>query len=69
MARDLQMKAEPHLTVDAVSQWLHSPASPPEPEPPSYRMAAEEALRCFEEIAAELDLAGSLHPPARRTRL
>lgn len=41
---------------DPVARWLNAPLSPPDEEPghPSYRMAAEEAVRCFEEIAAKL---------------
>ncbi len=44
--------------VDAFSLWLNSPGDAREeskPLHPSYRMAAEEAVRCFQEIASELN--------------
>jgi hypothetical protein len=54
---DRESAPPPALAGDAVRQWLDSPATPPrdEPVPLSYRLAAEEAVRCFQEIVADLD--------------
>ena len=54
---DTKAAPPPAPARDAVRQWLDSPANstPAEPVPPSYRMAAEEAVRCFQEIVADLD--------------
>ncbi len=44
--------------VDAVRRWLNSTTHPRntevEPLHPSYRKAAEDAVRCFEDIVKEL---------------
>ena len=55
---DADPKKSARPAVDAFSLWLNAPESARQeskPVHPSYRMAAEEAVRCFQEIASELD--------------
>lgn len=58
-AAKVDSKESDRRAVDAVRQWLNSTQHPRntevEPLHPSYRKAAEEAVRCYEEIVKELN--------------